>query len=212
MGLLGFLLVGASFMTGCATLGGPVHGKVLDEATDEPIEGAIVVARWTGHLAGWADGKTVCYHAESTVADKSGNYYLPRWWDTNTEAWQRKVKPEDVYITAYKPGYIWSEKRGKGIKYLKVFKGTRAERLEFLKYLGLTCNNAGKSMRNLFPAYKWRYEETRKIAITREDKKLVKLFRRNAARAAVAEDGDSNMTSKDMDILIDAYLKEHFQE
>jgi len=165
-------------MTGCATMGGPVRGKVLDEATSEPIEGAIVVARWTGHLAGWADGKTVCYYAESTVTDSSGNYYLPRWRDTNTEAWQRKVKPEDVYITAYKSGYVWSEKREKGIKFLKIFDGAKSTRLKQLKQLkriefSTRCNVETEHLKVRSLLISELYKEAKEIASTKEDRRIV---------------------------------------
>ena len=205
------LLICLLFMTGCATMGGPVRGKVLDEASGEPIEGAIVVTRWIGHLASWAHGKTVCYHVESTVTEKTGDYHIPRWRDTNTEEWRSKIKPEEVYITAYKPGYVGSEKREKGVQYLKVFEGAREERLDYLKHLNVSCSQSGKSMRNLYPIYKSLYEEVKQLAETNEDQKWVQRFRKIAARSAVAEDGDTDMTVIDMDKLIDAYTKEHLQ-
>lgn len=157
--------------------GKAIEGKVLEEGTHQPIPDALVVARWQGHLATFAHGKTVCYHVLSTTTDKQGTYRFPAWKKDITEDWQKNVRPETVLITAHKPGHQWSSVLSeKGdVQYLKPSTLSRGERLEYLERLyGSTgCGSGGDSERNAIPFLRKLYDESLSLTQTAEDQRQV---------------------------------------
>ncbi len=167
----------------CALSGKAIEGTVLEEGTNKPVPEAIVIARWSGHLATFAHGKTVCYHVLSTTTDENGTYRFPAWKKKITEDWQKNVDPETVVITAHKPGYeeyrppgyVRTEEFKRNIRYLQPFTGGRGERLEYLKRVsGATgCSDKKEIERNLLPLYRALYEEAKGIAVTKEDREKV---------------------------------------
>jgi len=84
-------------------------------------------------------------------------------------------------------------------------------RFEYLhKTIGrISCTEAGKSERSLLLPYTKIYEEAKSLAVTEEEKRDVVKFRRIAASAAVAVEG--NMPSIEWDKMVDEYLKDHLQ-
>lgn len=125
------VLLMAQPLTACALSGGPLEGKVLEEGTNRPISGAIVVARWEGYVSIFpAETRNVCVHVASTTTDDQGRYHFPAW---RKEAHIKGVKNLKPLITAHHPGYQWSERYEKGVEYLKPFTGTREERLGYLQ-------------------------------------------------------------------------------
>ena len=168
-------------LTACALSGKAIEGKVLEEGTNKPIPDAIVIARWSGHLATFAHGKTVCYHVLSTTTDENGAYRFPAWKKKITEDWQKNVRPETVIITVHKPGYaeyrppgyVRTEAFKQNVRYLKPFTGPREERLKYLLHFsGLVgCYGAGDE-KSLVPVYKALYDEARGIATSDKDKDI----------------------------------------
>ncbi len=74
------LLIILSLHTGClyaVRYDGPYHGKVVDEQTREPIEGAVVLGWWNVHHFGLGGGYSEYYDARETVTDKSGDFTIP---------------------------------------------------------------------------------------------------------------------------------------
>lgn len=74
------ILVALSFQTGClyaARYDGPYLGKVIDEQTREPIEGAAVLGTWSVLHADLAGGHHTYYDARETVTDKNGEFSIP---------------------------------------------------------------------------------------------------------------------------------------
>lgn len=175
--LLGVILAVFS-LTACGLSGGPESGKVIDASTNEPVEGAIVVARWIGHLATWAHGSTNCYHVESTTTDENGEFHIPRWKKEYTEDWQKNVSPRYVDVTVYKPGYQQTLCDAEGqanklvIYNLEPFEGSQKERLEYLTFRvisGTSCRDAGESYMNLYLLRHAVYQEATAISISTED-------------------------------------------
>ncbi|MEX2164322.1 MAG: hypothetical protein WD823_08780 [Sulfuricaulis sp.] len=205
------LLVSLLPLTACALSGKAIDGKVLEEGTQQPIPSAIVVARWQGHLASWGHGKTVCYHVLTTTSDERGHFHFPAWKKDITEDWQKNIRPEDVLIDAYKPGYglptAPSQKRE--IVLLKPFTGTRGQRFQSLwrNFRATGCHAAGRSARNLYPLYKATYEESKPLAATDEEKRLLQIMRELTASAWIAED-DSRSTGEEQK-LIKEFLRDH---
>ena len=174
-------------LSACALSGKAIEGKVLEEGTNKPIPEAIVIARWSGHLATFAHGKTVCYHVLSATTDEHGAYRFPAWKKKITENWQKNVDPETVVVTAHKPGYEAHRPPGyarteafkQNVRYLKSFAGGREERLRYLeRVFGSTgCGAQDESEKNLIPFLKMLYDEAQDLAQTKDDKKLVEFIR-----------------------------------
>lgn len=166
-----------------ALSGDAIEGKVLEEGTHKPIPEAIIVVRWSGHLASFAHGKTVCYHALSALTDENGVYHIPAWKKKITEVWQKNVRPETVIITVHKPGYeeyrppgyVRTEAFKQNIRYLKPFTGGREERLAHLKRVdeSTRCNVESEQQKIRYPLIKALYEEAKAIAVTKQDIRTV---------------------------------------
>ena len=56
---------------------GAYHGKVVDEETREPIEGAAVLGKWGVYHFCLAGGWTTFYDAREAVTDKNGEFTIP---------------------------------------------------------------------------------------------------------------------------------------
>jgi hypothetical protein len=81
--LFAFQLLCASFaLSACATpltySAKEIRGQIVDAATGQPVEGAIVVAQWVlSHIGSGHYGTRL--HVQETVSDKDGNYVIPAW-------------------------------------------------------------------------------------------------------------------------------------
>ena len=72
------LLLGGSAGQTFAFTMPPLEGRVLEYDSERPIEGAVVVATWSGQIAlPWAG--EACVHAESAVSDKEGRFRMRLW-------------------------------------------------------------------------------------------------------------------------------------
>ncbi len=181
--LVAIIILFFLLLRSCGFSGGPLTGKVIDDATGKPIAGAIVVARWEGHLATFAHGKTVCYHVASTTTNEKGRYYFPIWFKRMTQDWQKNVSAREVYFSAYKKGYQRVKDKFEGnTVYLEPFVGGRVARFEFLlKMLERTrCPGAGKSTKNFYLLYNAFYEEAESLAVTEREKKSAKGYKQRA--------------------------------
>ncbi|MDH5648493.1 MAG: carboxypeptidase-like regulatory domain-containing protein [Gammaproteobacteria bacterium] len=168
------LLVLVSTLTACGMAGGPVKGKVIDQTTGKPIEGAIVVAYWQGQVPMPAETRTTCYHVESTTTDKDGTYRTPFWF-----ALPQTVMNPKIAVIVYQPGYDhYQGPETPHEKRLTPFTGTREERLEgLLKLLDRgRCPSAGKSKKNFHRLYSAFYEEANSLAITAKEKEFARGF------------------------------------
>ncbi|MDH5648495.1 MAG: carboxypeptidase-like regulatory domain-containing protein [Gammaproteobacteria bacterium] len=170
-------------LTACGMAGGPVKGKVIDQTTGKPIEGAIVVAYWQGQVPMPAETQTTCYHVESTTTDKDGTYRTPFWF-----ALPQTVMNPKIAVIVYQPGYDhYQGPETPHEKRLTPFTGTREERLEYLRKLHAGCPGAKGTYKNLYLIRNSVYEEAVKLAVTDNDKKIVKVLHRYA-KSALEED------------------------
>ena len=53
---------------------GPYPGKIIDRETNEPIEGAAVLAVWWKETPMIAEAQRSYYDAQDTVTDREGNF------------------------------------------------------------------------------------------------------------------------------------------
>jgi len=111
-------------------------GKVIDAATKEPIEGAVVVAVYNTHtiMGGPAGGWSTIIKVKEILTDKSGEFSFPAY----TAMTNPNAREDQTDFIIYKPGYgsfpgfqtsppppyvghesHFSEKRGKKIEFQK---------------------------------------------------------------------------------------------
>lgn len=163
-------------LTACALSGEAIEGRVLEEGTDKPIAGAIVVVRWMGDTTSgswFVESRTTCYHVETATTDGQGSYRTKPWRQPQHKDYT--VKFDRIAINAYKPGYGPPSKlsRAQEIEYLAPFGGAREERLKFLgTFTGMQCGTAEDYAPTLIPLYKEIYREAKQLAVTNEEKKL----------------------------------------
>lgn len=78
---------------------GPYRGRVVELETGEPIEGAVVAARWM--IVTFINLEKIC-DAQETITDKNGEFELPKGWCWSN-IFAKMYKP---YVVIFKPGYL----------------------------------------------------------------------------------------------------------
>jgi hypothetical protein len=177
---LGILLVWLISMPALAGPVGPLDGHVINGETGEPIAGAIVAAKWLFSVSdGLADSSNVCSHVETVVSDAAGRYHF----DARSEPWygiRHYLFTNSLGITvhAYKRGFTWHQEHGAGPwqqfakeRALIPFRGTVAERFEFLDRVVSNTSCGGESSKNLYRLYSALYEEANFLAETPQQRK-----------------------------------------
>lgn len=77
--IFSFILMTLSLQTGClyaVRYDGPYQGKVVDEQTREPIEGAVVLGTWSVVHFTPAGGVHTYYDARETITDRNGEFTI----------------------------------------------------------------------------------------------------------------------------------------
>lgn len=181
-------------LAACALSGEAIEGRVLEEGTNKPIPGAIVVVRWQGRVSSFVDSHGVCYRVESATTDEQGRYQTKPWRQPR----EYMVSFDHIDIDAYKPGYGRPNKlsRVQEVRYLAPFKGTREERFKSVRIAGVDCPGAGESQKNLLPLYRTIYEQLTALAVTKEEK-----FTANAYQHSIEiiELGDEKATQRNLE-------------
>jgi hypothetical protein len=91
-------------------IGKPVDGQVIEYETGKPLQGAMVIVKWTASTANSHGGSTsACYHLEYAITDKDGRFNTDRW----------VIEPSDVsfgleksrlllggMVQVVKPGFV----------------------------------------------------------------------------------------------------------
>lgn len=158
---------------GCATAPQflPITGQVIEEGTNKPLPGVIVVAHWLGTVSGFGGhGGTSCRHVETATTDDQGRYRLAFWEDRG---------PTVVYT--YKVGYERSVGFGKVrtvervLDIMKLFGGTRSEQLKYQWHMVdvTRCTEALDSKRNLLLLYRALYANAQVLAESTKDQEIV---------------------------------------
>lgn len=80
---------------------GDYHGKVVDEETREPIEGAVVLGTWAVYHFGVAGGYSTFYDAREAVTDKNGEFTI------SGQGLRIMSSVEPMYALIYKAGYTY---------------------------------------------------------------------------------------------------------
>lgn len=201
----------ASVIVGCALA--PAHeipaqtGRVLDEETQQPIEGAIVVLRWQGvGTKAFVDTQTVCYHVESAESDVNGRYTTMPWKE---ESRYRDLSMKQVLPTVYKAGYRFVRvDRSTGDQYLRRDTLDVKERLGYLISLirSGSCLASGESQRNIYHLRESIYYEAKSLGASNDD---LQWMRKMAASAWLAL--DPYTSQREADKAEAKFLREHLQ-
>jgi hypothetical protein len=76
-------------------------GRVIDTETKEPIEGAVVVARYKKDVYAFVESRSVMFDVREALTDEKGEFSFPSKWDLIQPL---SVADETKFI-AWKPGY-----------------------------------------------------------------------------------------------------------
>lgn len=82
-----------------------IQGQIVDADTNQPIEGAIVVAQWVLFEGGIGHGgHKGRLHIHETVTDKNGRYFIPAW-GPKTHPPMTELDDRDPEILIFKSQY-----------------------------------------------------------------------------------------------------------
>jgi hypothetical protein len=161
-------------------------GQVIDQATDKPIAGAIVVVSWNATSGGPGGASSQCTHLETTTTDAQGRYRIPIW----TGAWfGRHLLMFDKYISysAYLLGYIDADdpRTTEERIYLTPFVGTKDSWFAQFRTGKFFCtSNTDDSSSNLQLLLTTMASDMEAIARTERQKKIARFVRNRANEEA----------------------------
>jgi hypothetical protein len=151
---------------------GTIEGQVLDDETDQPVPGAIVVAAWNAVRSNWAtDAHSVCLHVETAMADASGHYRLQEWQGWSSPS-HRFLIGRSLSLLAYKSKYEPSSRQRPTAAtiYLKPFRGASDQWFN-LSWGQFDCSAGTDDSRgNLFRVFSAIATDARSLANTRQDR------------------------------------------
>ena len=104
--ILLFILMTLSLQTGClyaVRYDGPYHGKVVDQETREPIEGAVVLGTWSVVHFTPAGGVHTYYDAKETVTDRNGEFTI------SGQGLRILSNLEPMSVLIFKAGYSYEQ-------------------------------------------------------------------------------------------------------
>ena len=164
---------------------GTIEGQVLDDSTDKPIPGAIVVIGWNLGSGGIGGGTLWCPHVETATTDSQGRYQVGRWmgwWAPKYWMMWGRFR----YSYGYKRGYVQSVTKQSTEEriYLHVFSGSKEEWMHSLG--GFECfNGTDDSVKNLYRIWSAIAEDQASIAETDSQRQMAQFYLRRAKELLV---------------------------
>jgi hypothetical protein len=163
-GMLCALAAGCTLIvSGCA-----MDGRVVDSETGAPIQGALVIAEWTGDIGGPVQSSQVCFHLEVATTDSEGRYHIPSWSRRPVADYEGGffgLRNVEVTRRTYKAGYVhvkYDEKEPNTIL-MSHFHGTSEQRIDYLSLEGTrSCGKRDGSRSNEIGLWRAICEEARK--------------------------------------------------
>lgn len=194
-----FLLSAAAGCAGPLVSSPEIRGQVIQAASGEPIEGAIVYAMWDATFeprAFLGEAMTQCYHSEITTSDSQGRFVLPEW----AEKLDRDISFPDTKIGAYKFGYgvVRLHFRDAPIKDeltipLAEVNGGADEQIQEMRKHVPFCYVVAARTQNLYLLRRTLYYDARGIASNAEQLRQVEILREGAAVYGIERPpGDTN--------------------
>lgn len=104
-----FILACVATLPACATpltySAKEIRGQIVDAETNQPIDGAVVVAQWVlFHIGPGHGGHKSRIHIHETVTDKDGHYAIPAW-GPKARLPMTELHDRDPEILIFKSGY-----------------------------------------------------------------------------------------------------------
>lgn len=170
--LLG-LLVAESACT-LSVSGTAMQGRVVDEATGNPIQGALVIAQWSGDVGGPVQSSQTCFHLEIATTDADGRYRIPGWSRRPVADWEGGffgLRNIEVTRRTYKDGYaqLRYDPRDSRTILMTPFRGTPDERIDYLSRQGTPgCGREDGSLTQELLLWSAICTEARQIPAARE--------------------------------------------
>lgn len=174
------IVAGALLLVSCGdmfvekTLSAPAFdGIVVDQTTQAPVAGAVVVREWYGSRGGLAHSSTVWYHTETAVSDDQGHFRISAWSIPNVGMMTGPISDSHDGIWAYAHGYAAGHQldQNPALIAMPPFTGTRAEHFVFLFDLsGLNSGGYDNSIKNLIPLRVAALREAHELAETPKEK------------------------------------------
>ncbi|MFQ5916048.1 MAG: hypothetical protein ACE5JS_22980 [Nitrospinota bacterium] len=98
--LIGFRMVKPGWLL---YTGGPYRGQLLDAATRQPLEGAVVLFYWNKDVFGGAGGPVAFFQkAVELLTDKEGRFHIPWFIGMSLNPFAVVQEPKSIF---YYPGY-----------------------------------------------------------------------------------------------------------
>jgi hypothetical protein len=167
-----------TLLSGCASSGQPIKGRVLEEGTSRPVDGAIVLARWIGTAPGFAHSQSACVHVESALTNIEGAFTLPGWSKSSVTASVTNLK---MMLFAYRAGYELPQNPSPrdDTVYVAPFRGTREQRLAYIARISgnATCGTSDPSEQNSLPLLKGLRDEAAMLARSKDELNLLESLR-----------------------------------
>ena len=143
-----------------------MEGQVLEEGTNKPIEGALVVAIWKGSQVRPAHASTICYLVKTTTTDVRGKYRILDFsGNLNPFIADRQASIESIY----KSGYHDSKQvpSAIGVDLLAPHAGTQEQQFEQIgARVPYECSLTDEGKKSLLPLMRLIYEEMKSNAKT----------------------------------------------
>lgn len=152
--------------------------------TGNPIDNAVIVAIWKGHMKDKGEPIRVCYHVESTKSDNKGQFSINSWQEQNN---YKHIYDKSTAIIVYKPGY-WRKEINETIPTkspIKLYLEKNSSQnqqivsLNRLRYLqktvaSTTCHLDDADRKKLLSLYQSVLSEAKKVAQSEQDKIIVR--------------------------------------
>jgi len=158
-----------------------LNGKVYNVITNEPISGALVLAKWQVPTR----TTTSCIHARVAETDAEGLYHIEPWVELQQYR-DKGIRFVTIYTTAHKKGFFRTA--GKQVPtnssyiYLEPLTGSRMERIKKLlatseeAICGSFPEGIAGEINDRILYHKSLYDEAKSITKTNEEKLLVDKF------------------------------------
>ena len=176
------------FLASCATSltysAKEIHGQIVDADSDQPIEGAVVVAQWVLFEAGIGHGgHKGRLHIYETVTNKDGRYFIPAWGpkahppmteldnrDPEILIFKSQYEPKTLYNHVMREGSVrFSDWDGKTVKVKRV-----SDEVDLEKYAARLNSFYDGLVKNMRDDYEWKQYPRMTSAVYTEYQRLKK--------------------------------------